>query len=100
MAEKNVSKYNFIGKGIAKIILGDGSKGYGLEAPYHKIISSASAEFIPVKWKEELKIGGLLVAPIKNTIEVHKKLAPNDFSVKIYKGFSFVPLIIDKENGN
>ena len=28
MAEKNISKYNFLEKGIVKIILGDGSKGY------------------------------------------------------------------------
>ena len=28
MAEKNISKYNFIEKGIVKIILADGSKGY------------------------------------------------------------------------
>ena len=28
MAEKNIAKYNFIEKGIVKIILGDGAKGY------------------------------------------------------------------------
>jgi protein-L-isoaspartate(D-aspartate) O-methyltransferase len=97
MAEKNVSRYNFISKGIVKIILGDGSLGYEKEARYDKIIASAAAEKMPVNWKNQLKIYGKLVAPIKNAIEVHQRLSENDFDIKIYKGFSFVPLII---NGN
>jgi protein-L-isoaspartate(D-aspartate) O-methyltransferase len=100
MAYKNISQYDFIEKGIVEIILGDGSKGFLKYAPYDKIIAAASADFIPVAWKNELKIGGTIVAPIKNTIECHKKIDTNDFNIKIYKGFNFVPLIIDKENGN
>jgi protein-L-isoaspartate(D-aspartate) O-methyltransferase len=100
MAYQNVSRYNFIEKGIVEIILGDGSKGFQKYAPYDKIIAAASAKFIPVAWKNELKIGGTLVAPVKNTLECHKKINTNDFNIKIYKGFSFVPLVIDKENGN
>ncbi|MGC8775782.1 MAG: protein-L-isoaspartate O-methyltransferase [Minisyncoccia bacterium] len=98
LAEKNISKYNFIKKGIVEIILGDGSRGYFKEAPYDKIIASAAAEKLPVIWKKELKIGGKIVAPIHNAIEVHHKLDEDDFDVKVYKGFSFVPLVI--ENGS
>jgi protein-L-isoaspartate(D-aspartate) O-methyltransferase len=99
MAEKNVSQYNFIEKGVVKIILGDGSCGYALEAPYDKIISAASAEKIPVAWKNEVKIGGKIAAPVQNGIEVHKRLNESDFDIKIYKGFSFVPLIIGNGGG-
>jgi protein-L-isoaspartate(D-aspartate) O-methyltransferase len=98
-AIKNISKYNFIEKGIVEVILGDGSKGYQKEAPYDKIVAAASAEKIPVAWKNEIKIGGKIVAPISNNIEVHKRLNESDFDIKIYKGFSFVPLIIENGSG-
>lgn len=99
LAEKNISKYNFIKKGIVELILGDGSRGYEKEAPYDKIIASASANTIPVSWKNELKIGGKLVAPVLNSIEVYFKLEQDNFDVKIYKGFSFVPLIVENGSG-
>jgi len=98
-AIKNISKYNFIEKGIVEVILGDGSKGYQKEAPYDKIIAAASAEKIPVAWKNEIKIGGKIVAPVLNSIEAHKRLNESDFDIKIYKGFSFVPLIIENGSG-
>jgi len=98
-AIKNISKYNFIEKGIVEVILGDGSKGYQKEAPYDKIIAAASAEKIPVAWKNEIKIEGKIVAPVLNSIEVHKRLNESDFDIKIYKGFSFVPLIIENGSG-
>jgi len=41
--EKNVSKYNFVDKGIAEFICTDGSKGYRKEAPFDRILASASA---------------------------------------------------------
>jgi len=62
--EQNVSKYSFVKKGIARFILSDGSKGYEKEAPYDKILASASASEMPKEWKKQLKIGGRLVAPI------------------------------------
>ena len=93
MAEKNISKYNFIEKGIVKIILADGSKGYKEEEPYDKIIAAAAAGEIPPAWKEELKIGGRLVMPVGNSIIVLDKISQNEFEKKEFFGFSFVPLI-------
>src|SRR3990172_3252875 len=43
----NVSKYNFIEKGRARIIRADGTKGYVNEAPYNRILVSAAADEIP-----------------------------------------------------
>ena len=94
MAEKNISKYNFIEKGIVKIILADGSKGYKKEAPYDKIIAAAAATGdVPVYWKRQLKIGGRIVAPVENSIIVIDKTGRNKYNQKEYFGFSFVPLI-------
>ena len=97
MAEKNISKYNFIEKGIVKIILGDGSKGYKKEAPYDKIIAAAAATGdVPVYWKRQLKIGGRIVAPVENSVIVIDKTGRNKYNQKEYFGFSFVPLISEK----
>ncbi|MEK7635482.1 MAG: protein-L-isoaspartate O-methyltransferase [Patescibacteria group bacterium] len=94
MAEKNISKYNYIEKGIIEIVLGDGSKGYKKEAPYDKIIAGAAAETdIPEEWKKQLKIGGRIVAPIGHSIAAIDKINKNEYSKREYFGFTFVPLI-------
>ena len=93
MAEKNVGKYGFAEKGIARIILGDGSKGYPEEAPYDKIVAAAYVKKIPACWKEQLKIGGRIVAPVGEQMTVLDKTGPDKFEQKQYFAFLFVPLI-------
>ena len=97
MTEENVEKYGFIKKGIVKVIWDDGSKG----APenlipkggFDKIIAAASAEEIPKEWIIQLKVGGRLVAPIKNSIIVIDKLSATEFKEEAHFGFRFVPLV-------
>jgi protein-L-isoaspartate(D-aspartate) O-methyltransferase len=109
--EKNVSKYNFVEKGIVKFICADGSKGYQKEAPYDKILASASAKKLPPAWKEQLKIGGRIVTPIGSSIwlfikKLGKEVAETPpylpsrpaeraavFEEIEYPGFVFVPLV-------
>lgn len=93
LAGKNIGKYGSIENGIVKMINGDGSKGYSAEAPFDKIIAAAAGEKIPDAWKEQLKIGGRIIAPIKRSIVVLDKKGYKDFEEKQYFGFSFVPLI-------
>ncbi len=96
MSEANVLKYSFIKKGIAKIILGDGSKGFAPNAPYHKIIAGAAAAGdIPSAWKEQLAPGGRIVAPVLDSVVVIDKTLDGKFQIKRHEGFSFVPLIED-----
>ncbi|MFH1461081.1 MAG: protein-L-isoaspartate O-methyltransferase [Patescibacteria group bacterium] len=90
LGEKNVSKYNFKN---AEFICGDGSQGLVAQAPFDKIIAAASAQEIPVAWKEQLKVGGRLVAPVKNSIWLLIKKGENQFEEKEYPGFVFVPLV-------
>ncbi len=97
MTEENVEKYGFIKKEIVKVIWDDGSKG----APenlvpkggFDKIIAAASAESIPEAWKNQLKIGGRLVAPVKNSIVVIDKISETEFKEETHFGFRFVPLV-------
>lgn len=91
--EKNVAKYNFIEKGIACFVLADGSKGLPEEAPFDKILASASAGEIPLEWKEQLKIGGKIVAPVGNSIKTIFKKSETEFEEIDHLGFVFVPLI-------
>jgi protein-L-isoaspartate(D-aspartate) O-methyltransferase len=92
-AKKNLEKYQFLEKGMIKLLAGDGSKGYLPEAPFDKIIAAAAAEKLPAAWKDQLKIGGRIVAPVKDSIEVLDKSAKGKFRTKEYFGFSFVPLV-------
>lgn len=92
--EKNVAKYNFVKKGRVEFVCGDGSKGYEKEAPFDKILVSASVQGkLPEAWKEQLKIGGRIVTPIGNSIWLFIKKSKKDFEEFEYPGFVFVPLI-------
>jgi protein-L-isoaspartate(D-aspartate) O-methyltransferase len=89
----NISKYNFLSRGRAKIMCADGSRGYINEAPYDRILVSASAEEIPKELKKQLKVGGRLVIPVKNSIWLFEKKSAKDFREEEYPGFAFVPLV-------
>ncbi len=91
--EKNASKYNFIKKGIVEFICDDGHKGCEKEAPFDKILVSATAVKIPETWKKQLKIGGRIVIPINSSIWLFIKKNETEFEKKEYPGFVFVPLI-------
>lgn len=91
--EKNVARYNFIKKSIAEFICADGSRGYPKEAPFDRILASASGQSIPITWKEQLKVGGRIVAPIASSIWLFVKQEDKEFIEREYPGFAFVPLI-------
>jgi len=93
MTRNNVSKYGFVENGTVRVISADGSKGFPEEAPFDKIIAAAAGESLPEIWKKQLKVGGLIVTPIRNSIFVFKKVSENRFEEKEYPGFAFVPLI-------
>jgi len=94
--KKNVGKYNFLEKGIVEFICADGSKGYEKEAPFDKILVSATAIRIPDSWKKQLKVGGRIVTPINSSIWLFIKKSDNEFKETEYPGFVFVPLIESK----
>lgn len=77
-----------------EIVYGDGSKGFGKNAPYDRILTSAASDKIPEKLIEQLIVGGILVAPVRNSIVVVKK-GKEKKKIKEYYGFRFVPLIED-----
>lgn len=87
------------GEGAKNIALieGDGTRGDAEHMPYDKIISGAAAvDTIPQTWKDQLKIGGRIVAPVRDSIVVLDKTGKDDFLKREFFGYSFVPLIAGK----
>ncbi|OGZ21013.1 MAG: protein-L-isoaspartate O-methyltransferase [Candidatus Nealsonbacteria bacterium RIFCSPLOWO2_02_39_8] len=91
--ERNVAEYNFVKNGIVEFICGDGSKGCEREAPYDKILTSASAEKISEQWKRQLKIDGRIICCVRESIWVVEKFSEEKFKKTEYPGFVFVPLV-------
>jgi len=108
MGEQNCAKYNFVSRGIAKFVLGDGSKGLPEEAPFDAIHAAAAlAKEIPAAWKEQIKIGGRIIAPrespepndwfFRQKMWLLVKKSETEFEEKELPGlYAFVPLIEDK----
>lgn len=92
-ATNNISKYHLIEGGRVKIICADGTKGYVNEAPYDRILISASAKEVPRELKKQLKIGGRMVIPVENSIWVLEKKSNRNFYEEEFPGFMFVPLV-------
>lgn len=90
---KNASKYNFVKKGIAEFHHFNAINGMPELAPFDRIISAASGWEIPQAWKNQLKKGGRIVAPVENSIHLLIKNGENNFEEKNYPGFVFVPLV-------
>ena len=93
MAKNNLKKANI--KNV-KVINYDGSKGYPPEAPYDKIIVTAACPEIPKALIEQLKEGGILVAPVGSILFGQKMIKAKKVNGKLHKEnlgmFVFVPL--------
>ncbi|MEM4330839.1 MAG: protein-L-isoaspartate(D-aspartate) O-methyltransferase [Candidatus Pacearchaeota archaeon] len=83
-----------------QLFYGDGSKGLREYAPFDKIIITAAISEIPLEIKEQLKEGGMIIAPVGST-QIQKLVRLK----KIKKGYIeesicdvvFVPLIKNEE---
>jgi len=90
---QNISKYGFIEDGRVESLSLNAETGMPEEAPFDKIISAASANFVPQEWKNQLKVGGRIVMPVKESILLVEKTGKNEFKETEYPGFAFVPFI-------
>ena len=70
------------------------TKLFGLpqKAPYDRILVSASANILPPELIEQLRPGGRLVIPVRNTIIVLTKNSDGAIYQQEHDGFVFVPL--------
>lgn len=79
---------------------GDGYLGQPAFAPFDKIIITAGAPYIPEALVQQMKIGGILVAPIGNTdiqeMTTLVKLTETATRITSHGRFRFVPMLTDK----
>ncbi len=78
---------------------GDGNKGWPEEAPFDKIVLTAATPEIPKPLKQQLKIGGRILAPIgkrNQQILMVRKTGEDRFKESKHIQVRFVPLTGDK----
>jgi protein-L-isoaspartate(D-aspartate) O-methyltransferase len=92
--KKNLKK---AGYSDIKLFLADGSKGLQKEAPFDKIVVSATCPRIPRPLINQLKLGGIIVAPV-GSLFGHQELIylektkEGKIKTKNLGGVIFVPL--------
>lgn len=83
-----------------KFFYGDGFEGLPTYAPFHKILITAAAPFIPPKLIEQLKAGGRMVIPLdedgKQKMMVITKNEEGSLTEESFSDFSFVPMLKGK----
>lgn len=84
-----------------QFFFGDGYKGLAAHAPFDKIIITAAIPQIPDTLLQQLKVGGILVAPVgsgdKQTMTKIVKTTDNKIDTTTYEDFVFVPMLAGKE---
>ncbi|MFW5708103.1 MAG: protein-L-isoaspartate(D-aspartate) O-methyltransferase [Bacteroidota bacterium] len=92
-----LAKRNLDEAGIknVSVMYGDGYHGWPEHAPFDKIMLTAAAPKIPDKLKEQLKIGGKILAPVSNSYQkliLLEKKGENDYIEHDLIYVRFVPM--------
>ena len=88
-----------LGYRAKKLIFGDGYKGLPEEAPFDGVIVTAGAPFVPKPLLQQLAIGGRLVIPVGEDVQIMTlfiRKGPKEFEKHEFGEFRFVPLLEDK----
>lgn len=91
--ENNVAKLGFIKKGATQFHCQSAENGFEKNAPYDRILVSASTSEIPAAFKSQLSIGGKMVIPVRNEIWFVEKKSASEFRIEKFSGFAFVPFV-------
>lgn len=93
MGKRNCARYRFEN---IRFVLGDATQLREPDGSFDRIIAgAASAEKVPESFRRQLKVGGIMVVPVGESILSIRKLGETEFSEKEFPGFLFVPLVED-----
>jgi len=98
IGKKNIDKFGFIKKGIVEFYSESAENGFEKNAPYDRILVSASVDEIPSILRKQLVAGGKMVIPVMNSIWYVEKKGEDDFNIEKFPGFTFVPFVNDVNN--
>lgn len=90
MARKNLSSADI--KNVS-VVEHDGTKGYEKEAPYDRIIVTASALFVPDALIEQLKSNGKMIIPVETELWMIHKHKSGKIHREMLGYYAFVPLV-------
>jgi len=82
-----------------RMVFGDGYIGLEEEAPFDGIIVTAGAPYVPNPLLAQLKVGGRLVIPVGDDLQimtVFTRKSETKFEKKEYGEYRFVPMLEDK----
>jgi len=90
-------RLNRLGYNNVKVELGQGSVGWEKEAPFEAIIVTAGMKSVPKALFDQLKEGGVLVAPVglgeDKVMCEYRKLGSGEIEKKEHGLFNFVPFV-------
>jgi protein-L-isoaspartate(D-aspartate) O-methyltransferase len=78
---------------------GDGYKGLPAHAPFDRILITAAAPFIPEALIAQLKVGGIMVVPVGDDIQIMhrlRKVSEKEVVTEKHGSFRFVPMLTDR----
>lgn len=94
---KFLPKVGYVAK---KLNFGDGYKGWPEFAPFDKVIVTAGAPFVPRPLLQQLKIGGRLVIPVGDDVQVMTlfiRKGEKEFEKHEFGEFRFVPMLKESQ---
>ena len=98
LAESASQLLERLGYSNVEVVVGDGSLGWQVGAPYDAIVAAAAAPRVPAPWLDQLRVGGRLVLPVGTPgfgqrLERYTRTADGPPRKDDFGGVTFVPLI-------
>ena len=85
---------------VPQCFFGDGYLGLPAFAPFDKILITCAAPSLPKTLINQLKVGGVMVAPIGEDTQIMyriQKISDTEIDVQSYGEFKFVPMLKERK---